>query len=153
MRTKANVLSVFLLIVLATVLFSACESSTPEISSSSTTSAVTYDKVELVYFHRAQRCSGCIYAETATRYTVDNYFKDAIASGKLEFKVIDLSDETNTAIVKKYGAYTSSLFINGIKDGVDRIEEVDKIWFLLGKDAEFVSLVKGTIEKYLDKDS
>ena len=153
MLTKATILSVFILIFLAMGLLSACGSSAPEIPSTPTTSSVTVDKVEVVYFHRAQRCSGCIYAETATRYTVDNYFKDEMASGKLEFKVVELSNEANTAIVKKYGAYTSSLFINGIKDGVDHIEEVDKIWFLLGKDAEFVSLIKATIEKYLDKDS
>ena len=153
MLTKAKILSAFLVIFIATGLLIACGSPAPEVPSASETSAVSADRVEVVYFHREQRCAGCRYAEAGTRFTVETYFKDEMASGELEFKVVELSNEANTAIVKKYGAYTSSLFINGIKDGVDHIEEVDKIWFLLGKDAEFVSLVKANIDKYLDKDS
>ena len=104
------------------------------------------DTVEVVYFHRPQRCSGCLYAETGTRYTLENYFASELAEGKIVFKVIDLGDEANTAIVERYGAYTSSLFINGIRDGTDHIEEVTDIWLVLGKDSEFIAIVKDKIE-------
>ena len=107
------------------------------------------ERVKVVYFHRSQRCSGCLYAETATRFTIETYFEDELASGKLEFRVVNLHDEANTAIVKKYGAFTSSLFINAVRSGTDHIEEVQDIWLLLGKDEEFVSLVKSKIEKSL----
>jgi hypothetical protein len=105
--------------------------------------------VEVVYFHRAQRCSGCIYAGDTTEYTVETYFADKLASGKLVFKMLNLQDPANAAIVEKYGAYTSSLFINDIKGGIDHIEEVIDIWFLLHKDEQFVNLVKGELEKHL----
>jgi hypothetical protein len=105
--------------------------------------------VEVVYFHRAQRCSGCIYAGDTTEYTVETYFADKLASGKLVFKMLNLQDPANAAIVEKYGAYTSSLFINDIKGGINQIEEVTDIWFLLHNDEKFVNLVKGEIEKHL----
>jgi len=105
--------------------------------------------VEVVYFHRSQRCAGCHYAEDATRYTIETYFRDEVASGKVVFKVLDVQDKANVAIVEKYGAYTSSLFINEVRDGIDHIEEVTGIWFLLGNDEAFVNLVKGEIEKHL----
>jgi hypothetical protein len=105
--------------------------------------------VEVVYFHRAQRCSGCIYAGDTTEYTVETYFADKLASGKLVFKMLNLQDPANAAIVEKYGAYTSSLFINDIKGGIDHIEEVIDIWFLLHNDEQFVNLVKGELEKHL----
>jgi len=110
------------------------------------------DRVEVVYFHRAQRCAGCIYAETATRFTLETYFADELAEGKIVFKLINLGDKANAAIVEHYGAYTSSLFINSISGGIEHIEEVKEIWFLLGNDREFVTLVKSKIDRYLSEE-
>jgi len=123
--------------------------STKEHPTSDTPSATT-DRVEVVYFHRAQRCAGCIYAETGTRYTLETYFKDELASGKLTFKVFNVENKENAAMVKKYGAFTSSLFVNTIRDGTDNIEEVTDIWFVLGNDQAFVKVVKSKIETSLE---
>jgi len=115
----------------------------------SDTPSVLADRVEVVYFHRTQRCGGCIYAEDGIRYTVETYFKDELARGKVTFEVLNVEDKENATIVKKYGAFTSSLFINTIKDGTDHIEEVKEIWFLLGNDEAFVKAVRSEIEKSL----
>ncbi|MFC1861763.1 nitrophenyl compound nitroreductase subunit ArsF family protein [Chloroflexota bacterium] len=106
------------------------------------------DVLEVVYFHRPQRCEGCVYAETGTKYTLETYFAEELKSGQIVFKAINLADEANAATVKHYGAYTSSLFIKSKKDGNENIEEVKEIWFLLGKDSEFVALVKSKIDRY-----
>jgi len=115
----------------------------------SDTSSIPADRVEIVYFHRAPRCSGCIYAETGIRYTVETYFKDELASGKVTFEVFNVADKENASIVKKYGAFSSSLFINTIRDGTDHIEEITDIWFFLGDDEAFVEVVRDKIEKSL----
>lgn len=120
---------------------------TPPNSNNSSSAA---DRVDVVYFHRTQQCYSCRYAEEETRYTVENYFGDELASGKLTFQSIDVQDEANTEIVNKYGAYTSSLFINAVKDGNDNIEQVTDIWLVIGDDEAFAELVKGKIEKSLN---
>jgi len=107
------------------------------------------DRVEVVYFHRTQQCYSCRYAEEGTRYTLETYFKDELASGKVTFQSIDVQDSKNAAIVNKYGAYGSQLFINTIKDGSDHIEQVTDIWLVLGDDEAFVEIVKSKIEKSL----
>jgi len=84
------------------------------------------------------------------RYTIDTYFADELASGELVFMTIDVQDDVNAAIIDKYGAYTSSLFMNKVVDSIDHIEPVTDIWFLLGKDQEFVDLVKTEIEERLE---
>lgn len=56
-------------------------SATPPPSNNSTGLA---ERVDVVYFHRTQRCPTCIHAEELTRYTVENYFKD---EPKLTFQV------------------------------------------------------------------
>ena len=149
MLAKVKIWSSFLLISLVAGILCACGSPASEVPSTPDTSPVPANKVEVVYFHRAQRCAGCIYAETGTRYTVETYFKDELASGKVIFKVVDIGDKENATIVKKYSAFTSSLFINTIRDGTDHIEEVIDIWFHLGDDEPFVEVVRGKIVESL----
>lgn len=107
------------------------------------------EKIEVFYFHRTQRCSKCLYVEEHSRYTVETYFKNELASGKVTFKVFNVQDEENAVIVKKYKAYTSSLFINTIKDGTDHIKEATDVYSLIGNDDAFVKAVKSTIEQSL----
>jgi len=160
--SKVKIWSSFLLIILVAGMLCACGSPAPEVSPSSDTSSVptdsveevpvtsaAADKVEVVYFHRTQRCYSCVYAETGIRYTVETYFEDELASGKLVLKAVDVEDKENAAIVKKYGAYTSSLFINTVRSGTDHIEEVTDIWFVLGNDEAFAEVVKSKIEESL----
>ena len=149
MLAKIKIWSSFLLIILVAGMLCACGSPAPEVSPTSDTSSVPVDGVEVIYFHRAQRCYGCAYAEAGVRYIVETYFEDELASGKLILKVVNVEDEENAAIVEKYGAYGSSLFVNTIKDGTNHIEEVTDIWFVLGNDEAFVEVVRGKIEESL----
>jgi len=149
MLAKVKIWSSFLLTILVAGMLCACGSPAPEVPSTSDTSSTPADRVEVIYFYRAQRCYSCIYAEEGTRYTVETYFADELASGKVTFEAFNVEDKKNATIVKKYGAFTSSLFINTIRDGTDHIEEVTDIWFLLGKDEAFMEIVKSKIEKRL----
>ena len=108
------------------------------------------DRVDIVYFHRTNRCYSCIYAEDMTRRTIETYFEEELNSGELTFKSVDVQDDSNAAIIEKYGAYTSSLFINSVRDGTDHIEPMTDIWLVLGDDAAFAEVVKGKIQKSLE---
>jgi hypothetical protein len=113
-------------------------------------SSGTADRVDVVYFHRTQRCSTCIYAEEGTRYTLETYFADELASGKVTFQSINVQDEANADIVEKYNnASYLTLCINTARDGTDHIEVVTDIWLVIGNDEAFVEIVKSKIEKSL----
>ena len=99
--------SSFLLTILVAGMLCACGSPAPKVPSTSETSSTSVDRVDVVYFHRSQRCRSCVYAETGIHYTVETYFADELASGKLTFEVYSVEDKENTAIVDKYGAFTS----------------------------------------------
>jgi hypothetical protein len=107
------------------------------------------DVVEVVYFHRAQRCSSCIHAQDMIEYTLDTHFADETASGEIVFMALNLQDSANADMVQEFGAYTSSLFLNDIESGVDSIDELTDIWFVLWDDEEFVDIVKTEIEERL----
>lgn len=111
--------------------------------------AIQADRVELVYFHRAQRCASCIYAEEGVRYTLQKYFAEELANSIVSFEVYNLGEEENAAVIEKYGAYTSSLFINVIRGDTNNIEEVNEIWLVVGDNDAFVETVKNRIEETL----
>jgi hypothetical protein len=108
------------------------------------------NRVEVVYFHRTNRCQKCLYAEEQTRYTLETYFKEELSSGKLTFASINLQDASNAAIVEKYGAYASQLFINTVTGDTERIEHVTEIWQLIGNDEAFYLVVKNKVMQALE---
>jgi hypothetical protein len=113
-----------------------------------TTSGV--DRVDVVYFHRTNRCRSCIYAETGILYTLETYFEKEMSSGKLTFKSVDVQNASNAAIIKKYDAYTSQLFINAVTGDTEHIEHVTEIWQFIENDEAFCQVVKTKIEKALE---
>ncbi|MFA5367221.1 MAG: nitrophenyl compound nitroreductase subunit ArsF family protein [Dehalococcoidia bacterium] len=108
------------------------------------------DVLYVIYFHRTQRCSGCIYAEDGITWTIDTYFADEVDDGELIFMSIDLQDQANKALVEKYGAYTSQLFMNKVTNGVEEIEQITSVWFYLGNNQAFADAFKAEIDKRLE---
>jgi hypothetical protein len=125
-------------------------SATPPPSNNSTGPA---DRVDVVYFHRTQRCPTCIYAEEGTRDTLKTYFADELDSGKVTFQVINVDDKANADIADILEKYNNPSFltlcINAVRDGTDHIEVVTDIWLAIGDDDAFVEIIKGEIEKSL----
>jgi len=111
------------------------------------------DRVDVVYFHRTTRCYSCRYMEDAARYTVETYFADELASGKVTFQVFNVEEEQNADIVAKYQSSYLSLYINTVKDGTDHIQLVTDVYPLIGKDEAFAETLKSKIEQSLAGDA
>jgi len=90
-----------------------------------------------------------MYAEAGIQYTLDNYFKDEQASGKVTFASYNIEDRKNAAVSKKYGAYGLSLYFSTIVGDTEYIEPVVDIWLRVGDDQAFVDAVKARVESRL----
>ena len=110
------------------------------------------DRVDVVYFHRPQRCVTCLCFEERIRYVMSTYFQDELDSGEMTFEVYNIGDKKNAAIVKKYGAISSQLFINTVKDGSDHITDIQDIWswHCTSNKEGFDQQVKNVIEQSLN---
>lgn len=132
----------------------AAPSETAPISDNSSTLTVINvqpDRVDVVYFHRPQRCPSCLCFEERVRYVVSTYFQNEIDTGNMTFGVYDIGDSQNIDIVKKYGAVSSQLFINTVRDGTDNIKDIQDIWSWSCRTdkAGFDQKVKDVIEQSL----
>jgi hypothetical protein len=108
-------------------------------------------RVDVVYFHRPQRCPTCLCFEERIRYVVSTYFQNELDSGQMTFGVYNIGDSKNTDIAKKYNAVGSQLFINTVKNGTDNIKDIQDIWSWSCRTnkAGFDQKVKNVIEQSL----
>ena len=101
--------------------------------------------VEVAYFHRTQRCAGCIEAERLIRKTFDTYFTDQLESGEISLAVTDIQDPQNAALAEKYDALSSTLYLGIVKDGIEYTWLVGDIWFTMGDEPRFMALLRDKI--------
>ena len=95
------------------------------------------------YLHGTFRCPTCYKLEQYSKEAIENNFKDALASGKLEFKVVNVEDKGNEHFNKDYQLYTKSLILSLVKDGKEtKWINLDKIWEYVDNKQRFLAYVK-----------
>ncbi|MDD5408940.1 MAG: nitrophenyl compound nitroreductase subunit ArsF family protein [Candidatus Omnitrophica bacterium] len=107
-------------------------------------------KVIAYYFHGTFRCPTCYKLEQYSKEVIETNFKDALASGKLEFKVANIEDKGNEHYGRDYQLYTKSLILSLVKDGKEiKWINLDKIWEYVGNKERFIDYVKSGIADFL----
>ncbi|MFA7627378.1 MAG: nitrophenyl compound nitroreductase subunit ArsF family protein [Candidatus Kapaibacterium sp.] len=106
--------------------------------------------VKVYYFHGEVRCATCTKIENLIADAMDNKFKKLIASGKLQFKVINYNEQKNSIYEKKYDLYSQTLIISRIKNGKEtKWKSAEKIWTLHSNKKKFIDYVASEISDYL----
>lgn len=109
-------------------------------------------KVIAYYFHGTSRCPTCYKLEQYSKEAIETNFKDALASGKLEFKVINVEERGNEHFVQHYQLYTKSLVLSLAKEGKEvKSENLAKIWEHVGNKQRFYDYVKGKVSTFLEE--
>ncbi|MFH0855517.1 MAG: nitrophenyl compound nitroreductase subunit ArsF family protein [Candidatus Omnitrophota bacterium] len=107
-------------------------------------------KVIVYYFHGNFRCPACHKLEQYSKEAIEANFPDALTSGKLEFKAINVEERGNEHFTKDYRLYTKSLVISLVQDGKEVEEKnLGKIWEYSGDKQKFFEYVKSEINDFL----
>jgi len=107
-------------------------------------------KVIAYYFHGAFRCATCTNMEKFAREAVETNFKDALRSGELEFKAVNVEEKGNEHFVKDYQLYTKSLILSLVKDGKEvTSKNLDKIWEYSRDQQKFIDYVTSEIHAFM----
>ncbi len=114
---------------------------------------VTVTKLEVFHFHPTRQCVSCITIGDYANATLTTYFADELASGKIVFRHINGELPENLAVVERYGASGSSLWLGvHTSDGRFYPEENLKVWYRTDEQQRFMDYLKGVIEKRLAGD-
>jgi len=107
-------------------------------------------KVVAYYFHGTMRCPTCHKLEQYSKEAIETNFKDALASGKLEFKVVNVEDKGNEHYGNDYQLYTKALVLSLVKNGKEaKWMNLDKIWEYVGNKQRFIDYVKSGVADLL----
>jgi len=108
------------------------------------------NRVVAYYFHGNFRCPTCHAMEQYSKEAIETNFKDALASGKLEYEVVNVEDKGNEHYVKDYQLYTKSLILSLVNDGKQiKWNNLDKIWEYVGNKQRFIDYVKSGVADLL----
>jgi len=104
------------------------------------------------HFHATRQCYSCITLGAYAEETVNTYFAPERASGRVVFGHVNANLPENKALVEHYGPTGSSLFIGVYdKDGFHKEENVN-VWYKIGDKEEYMTYLRGVIEKRLAGD-
>lgn len=107
-------------------------------------------KVIAYYFHGTFRCPTCYNMEKYSKETIETNFKDALSSGKLEFKVVNVEEKGNEHYVNGYKLYTKSLILSLLKDGKEiRYKNLEKIWEYAHNKPKFIEYVTEELNGFM----
>jgi len=109
------------------------------------------DKIEVVHFHATQQCVSCIAVGKLALQTITEKFPDEYKSGKIVFKEVNAEEPENQAIVSKYGATGSSLYVNAIRNDIDDISEDTTVWRLYSNETQYISYFENKLKTLLGK--
>jgi hypothetical protein len=107
------------------------------------------DRVELLYFHRTERCQSCNNAEQYIRDTLDNYYADEIQSGLLSLQSIDY--QIDRAMAEKYNVKVQGLKIATTRGGQVSIKDVPEVWTYVRDRDAFMGFMESVLDKELGK--
>ena len=106
------------------------------------------------YFHGSFRCPTCHKLEQYSREAIESNFKDAIASGKLEYKVVNVEEKSNEHYAREYQLYTKSLILSLVVNGKEtKWINLNKIWEYVGNKGKFIDYVKNGVADLLKETS
>lgn len=74
-------------------------------------------KIDIYYFHRAQRCMTCLSIEENTRNTLNQYFADELKNGTISLYIIDYEADTDKELIEKYKVDVPALYLSKVKKG------------------------------------
>jgi hypothetical protein len=124
----------------------------PAVSPTTAASIQVPSRLDFVYFHPKRRCALCLNLEIQTKSFLGNNYKNEMAAGKITFNSYELEDQKNAAIVKKYGALASQLFINTVVNGKENIQQIEKIWLpeIYDDGQKFEEYMKSVVTKGME---
>lgn len=156
------------LVVLAAVLMAGCSDRTgpvvsvvtpaPDLPTYATMPAtlapgVTVTKLDVFHFHPTRGCATCTAIGEYANDTVSTYFADELASGRIDFRHVNLDLPENRALVEQYRVTGSALMIGvHTSDGRFYAEENLRVWYRTDDRQRFMDYLRGVIERRLSGD-
>ena len=156
-----NMITTIITLVVATGLFSSCQSTetekkSPDKAMEKETSIdvsenkVAQKKLVAYYFFTTYRCRSCNMIENLTKQAILSGFEDQISKGLLEFKTVNIDLPENEHYIKDYKLYTKSVIVSTQVNGKESgWKNLDQVWTLLRDENKFIEYIQKEVKALL----
>lgn len=121
-------------------------------SGTETAAPAPADGVVAYYFHGNLRCASCRKLEAWSEEAVTQGFAEELASGRLEWRVVNTDEPDNAHFVKDFELVTKSVVLVAYRDGaVVRHQNLTQVWQLLRDKEAFLGYVRDSTREFLGK--
>ena len=130
------------------------ESSTDQTANSKELPATAEQDTRLIvyYFHGDMRCATCHKLESYAKEALDTNFSDAIASGSIIWKPVNVDKPENKHFIQDYELVTKSVVLSRIADGKEtEWENLDQIWQKVADKNAYLQYINDGIVKFLEE--
>jgi hypothetical protein len=108
------------------------------------------EKIIVYYFMTTTRCPSCYKIENYTHSCILDKFPNEIASGKMEWKMVNVDEKENAHFIKDYELFTKSVVLSKQVDGKEvKWKKLDKVWDLLYDQNEFYKYIEEETENFI----
>lgn len=111
---------------------------------------VTPDVI-VYYFSVGKECSTCESIEAYTTETLKTHFADALATGKIQWKTIDMDKPEYEHFATDYNLYTKSIVFVALENGEHgRWKNLEKVWDYVYDKPAFTAYVRESLDAFLE---
>jgi hypothetical protein len=108
------------------------------------------DRVIVYYFHGNTRCNTCRTIEAYTVETIRSEFAEELASGRLEWKAVNVDEDGNEQFVLDYELSTRTVVLVDMVHGEEkRWTKLERVWQLVRDKEAFVNYISENTQAYL----
>jgi hypothetical protein len=86
-------------------------------------------KIDIYYFHRAERCATCLSIEENTLATLDEYFADELKDGTISIVSINYEGDEEMEIIEMFEAEDPALYLVKVKKGKETTKNLTDFAF------------------------
>ncbi len=103
-------------------------------------------QIVVYYFHGDVRCPTCHKLESYAKESLDTYFAQDLADGKITWMPTNVDTAGNEHFIKDYELVTKSVILSRMIDGrqIDW-ENLDQIWDLVSDKDEYLEYIRESI--------
>lgn len=108
-------------------------------------------RVVAYYFHGTRRCPTCLSIEKTARESLERELADSFESGAIEWRTVDFEESGNEHFAREFELTGAALVLVREANGkVVRWSNLERVWDLVGDDAEFGAYVTAEARGYLE---
>ena len=121
----------------------------PALTTTPATANAVPDTIRVIKFQPKRPCYSCLLLGNYAKETIEVYFPEEYAAGKITYETVNYQDPKNGALVRKYGVIGSELFITVIRNGEEEIQSAYDMWQYIDNKEEYMTVFKAKLDALL----